>query len=71
MVDNVERRKEVSSKGVFNVKRLADGSSNKFKAQLVAQGFSQYLSFDFDETYVPIVHFDSLRLLLAIMAVQD
>jgi hypothetical protein len=32
MVDKVERRKEVGSKWVFKIKRLVDGSVNKFKA---------------------------------------
>jgi hypothetical protein len=40
IVDKVEGRKEISSKWVFKVKRLADGSIDKFKARLVAQGFT-------------------------------
>jgi hypothetical protein len=36
MVDKVDGGKEVGSKWEFKVKRLADGSINKFKAQLVA-----------------------------------
>jgi hypothetical protein len=41
IVDKIEEGKEVGSKWVFKVKRLADGSIDKFKAQLVAQGFTQ------------------------------
>jgi hypothetical protein len=70
VVDKIEGGKEVGSKWVFKVKRLADGSIDKFKAQLIAQDYTQRPSFNFDETYAPIVHFDSLRLLLAITAVQ-
>jgi hypothetical protein len=70
VVDKVEGGKEVGSKWVFKVKRLADRSINKFKARRVAQGFTQCPGFDFDETYAPVVDFDSLRLLLAITAVQ-
>jgi hypothetical protein len=70
VVDKVDGGKEVGSKWVFKVKRLADRSIDKFKAQLVAQGFTQPPSFDFDETYAHIVHFDSLGLLLANTAVQ-
>jgi hypothetical protein len=70
VVDKVEGGKEVGSKWVFKVKRLLDGSINKFKARLVAQGFTQRPGFDFDKTYASVVHFDSLQFLLAIMAVQ-
>jgi hypothetical protein len=70
VVDRVAGKKEVGSRWVFKVKRLADGSIDKFKARFVAQGFSQRPVFDFDETYIPVVRFDSLRLLLAITAVQ-
>jgi hypothetical protein len=70
VVDRVARKKEVRSRWVFKVKRLADGSVDKFKVRFVAQGFSQRPGFDFDETYTPVVWFDSLHLLLAITAVQ-
>jgi hypothetical protein len=36
IVDKVEEGKEVGSKWVFKIKRLAGGGVNKFKAQLVA-----------------------------------
>jgi hypothetical protein len=63
--------KKVDSKWVFKMKRLADRSIDNFKAQLVAQGFTQCVGFDFNETYAPVFYFDSLHLLLAIMAVQE
>jgi hypothetical protein len=59
-VVKVERGKEVGSKWVFKVKRLTDGSIDKFKARLVAQGFTQHPGFDFDETYATVVRFDFL-----------
>jgi hypothetical protein len=70
VVDTVAGKKEVRSRWVFKVKQLADGSVDKFKARFIAQGFSQRPGFDFDETYAPVVRFDSLGLLLAITAVQ-
>jgi hypothetical protein len=69
-VDKIDGEKEVSSKWVFKVKRLADGSIDKFKARLRAHGFTPRPGFDFDETYISIIRFDSLQLLLAILAVQ-
>jgi hypothetical protein len=52
------------------VKRLADRRIDKFKARLVAQGFTQRPGFNFDETDTTIIRFDLLQLLLAITAVQ-
>jgi hypothetical protein len=40
VVDKIEGGKEVGNKWVFKVKRLADESINKFKARLIAQGFT-------------------------------
>jgi hypothetical protein len=60
VVDKVEGGKEVGSEWLFKVKGLADMSIHKFKARLVAQGFTQCPGFDFDKTYAPVVHFDSL-----------
>jgi hypothetical protein len=71
VVDKVDGGKEVGSKSVFKIKSLADGSIDKFKARNVAQAFTQYPDFDFDKTYAAVVYFDSLRLLLPIIAVQD
>ena len=56
---------------MFKVKYHLDGSLDKFKARLVARGFSQVQGVDFNQTFVPTVKFDSLRLFLAIVAVRN
>lgn len=58
-------RKPVSCKWVFKVKSKADGTIDRYKARLVARGFSQQPGVDFDETYSPVVHKTSLRALLS------
>ena len=58
-------RKPVSCKWVFRVKSKADGTIDRYKARLVARGFSQQPGVDFDETYSPVVHKTSLRALLS------
>ena len=61
----------VSSKWVFRVKRKADGSVDKYKARLVARGFTQVYGIDYFVTFSPIAKLASFRLLLAIAVCHD
>ena len=61
----------VTSKWVFTVKYNQDGSVNKFKARLCARGFSQIQGIDYDETFAPTVRMDTMRAVLALIAIKD
>ena len=59
-------KKTVGSKWVFKVKTGEDGSVQRYKARLVAQGFKQKYGADFDKTFCPVVQQESLHLLMAL-----
>ena len=65
----VERPKEknvITCKWVFKVKRRADGTVDRYKARLVAQGYSQVEGEDFNDTFAPVARYSSIRYILAI-----
>ena len=64
-------RNIVGSKWVFRIKRKADGSVDKYKARLVARGFTQIYGTDYFETYSPVAKLTSFRAILALAARQD
>jgi hypothetical protein len=64
-------KRTVGCRWVFNVKLTPTGLIDRFKARLVAQGFSQVPGDDFLETFSPTIRGESLRLLLAIGAYED
>ena len=70
LVELPKDRKPVGNKWVFKKKTNADGALERYKARLVAQGFSQKQGLDYDETFSPVIRFEAFRSLVAI-AVQN
>jgi hypothetical protein len=64
-------RKAIGSKWVFKVKRNANSSVKRYKARLVAQGFSQRPSIDFDKTFAPTAKWAALCTIFALTALKD
>ena len=54
----------IGIKWIFK-KKAATDESTRYKARLVAQGFSHVKGVNYDETYSPVVRFTSLRLLFS------
>jgi len=66
LVDKPMDAVPLSNKWVFVWKHDKEGQILKYKAHLVARGFSQRPGFDYVETHSPVVQLESIRALLAI-----
>jgi hypothetical protein len=63
-----EGRKIIGSKWVFCIKHRPKGEIQKYKAMIMAQGFTQIKGIDYDETFAPVAKLSSIRAILAIAA---
>jgi hypothetical protein len=61
----------VGSKWVFRAKKDAAGKVVRYKARLVAQGFSQVPGVNYFEMFAPVARFTSIRTVLAFAAAED
>jgi hypothetical protein len=64
-------RKAIGSKWVFKVKCNTNSSIKRYKALLVAQGFSQRPGIDFNKTFAPTAKWAALRTIFALATLED
>ena len=55
---------------MFKIKTRSDGSIERYKARLVARGFSQQPGLDYDETFSPVIKRSTIRFILTISLSQ-
>ena len=70
MIDVPKYKDVINVKWIYRTKQYADGNVQKDKARIVAKWFTQQPGIDFNETFSPISHMDTVRTVLAI-AVQN
>lgn len=66
LVNRPKNEKLIDNKWVFKVKKNPDDSVDRYKARLVARGFTQEYGVNYFETFSPVVRFTSIRIILAI-----
>ena len=61
-----KKKKAVSSKWVFTIKYKSNGEIERYKARLVARGFTQTYGEDFGDTFAPVAKLHTVRIVFSL-----
>lgn len=65
-------KKPIRCKWVFKIKEgVSPNGETRYKARLVAEGYSQISGIDYNKVFSPVVKHSSIRTLLSIVAMND
>ena len=59
-------RSKTGYKWIFKRKYLPDGYIEKYKARLIAKGFSQKQNVDYFDTFAPVTRISSIHILIVL-----
>ena len=68
LTDLPEGKRCIQCRWVYRIKRNLHGTIDRYKAGLVAKGFSQKPGIDYFETFSPVARYDTIRAILSIAA---
>ena len=68
VVPRTKNKDVVSSKWIYKIKHVADGSIEKHKARFVVRGFSQKEGIEYEETFSHVSRYTSIRNIISLAA---
>lgn len=71
LVDRPKGINIVTNRWVLRIKRKTTGEIDRYRARLVARGFTQVHGIDYNETFAPVVNVVTVRLLFAYAAKEN
>ena len=70
LVDLPSGKFAIGCKWVYKIKTRSDGTVDRYKACLVARGFTQEYEIDYEETFAHVTRLSFVRTLIAISAAR-
>jgi transposase InsO family protein len=68
IVPRLKNKDVVSSRWLFKIKHVVDGSIEKYKERFVTHGFSQKEGIDYEEIFAPVARYTSIKTIIALAA---
>jgi hypothetical protein len=68
LVDLPAGKSVIGCKWVYTIKTRSDGTVDRYKARLVANGFTQEYGINYEETFASVARLSSIRTLIAVFA---
>ena len=59
----------VTSRWLYKIKHVVDGSVEKYKSRFVARGFTQKEGIDYDDTFASVARYTTIRTIISLAAV--
>ena len=69
VVPRPTRKSAVTSRWLYKIKHVVDGSIEKYKARFVARGFTQKEGIDYDETFALVARYTTIKTIISLAAV--